>query len=335
MKILIDAFGGDNAPLEIVKGSVMAASEYDVEIILCGDENILKKIIEEQNILDRRISILHAPQVINMDDDPQLILKEKSDSSMSAGLRALAKGEADAFVTAGSTGAVLVGASLIVKRIRGIKRAALATLMPTTASPCMLIDCGANVECRPEFLNQFALMGSIYMNKIQGIDSPRVALLNNGTEKNKGTPFQIESHELMEKAENYNFIGNVEGRDIPLGGCDVAVADGFSGNIVLKTYEGVGLAFMGQVKEVFTGKKRGLLAALLVKRELYDMKKRLDYSEYGGAPLLGISKPVIKAHGSSKAKAIKNAVRQAVNVVDMQVIPTIIQALAHENVIKD
>lgn len=335
MRIFVDAFGGDNAPAEIVRGSAMAAAEYNVEVVLCGDEGLLSKTLDEEGISDKRLSIAHASQVISMDDDPHCILKEKSDSSMAVGQRLLARGEGDAFVTAGSTGAALVGATLLVRRIKGIKRAALATLLPTVDRPCMLIDCGANIECRPEFLSQFALMGSVYMQYIEGVDSPRVGLVNNGTERTKGMPLQVETYALMEKSGRYNFIGNVEGRDIPLGGCDVAVADGFSGNLVLKTYEGVGLAFMKHVKGLFMDSKRGLLAALLIKNGLLNMKKRLDYSEYGGAPLLGISKPVIKAHGSSKAYAIKNAIRQAVRVADARVIPIIAEALVNENIIKE
>jgi len=314
VKIVVDAFGGDNAPLEIVKGCALAAAEYDVEIILCGDEDTLKKVLSDEGISDPRIGIAHASQVISMEDDPHCILKEKADSSMAVGQRLLAKGAGDAFVTAGSTGAALIGATLLVKRIRGIKRAALATLLPAAGGPCLLIDCGANVECRPEFLHQFALMGSMYMRHIMGLADPRVGLVNNGAEKTKGMPLQVESYELMSKSGSYNFIGNVEGRDIPLGRCDVAVADGFSGNIVLKTFEGVGLFLMKEIKNLFIGSARGNIAALLLKKELSAMKKRLDYSEYGGAPLLGISKPVIKAHGSSNALAVKNAVRQAVRV---------------------
>ncbi len=312
MKVVVDAYGGDNAPLEIVKGCANAVKELDVEILLVGKKSELLKIMSDNSIPQTGIEILDAPGVLTMEDEPTSVIKDKKDSSMAMAFYALRDGKADAFVSAGNSGAILVGATMIVKRIRSVKRAALAVIMPTQGGPCMLLDSGANVECKPEYLEQFGLMGSIYMDRILGIKSPRIGLLNNGSESHKGLPLQVEAYKLLSDNQSINFVGNVEGRDIPFGKCDVAVADGFTGNIALKLFEGLGKMFSNSIKGIFKKNILTKIGALFVIKGINEFKKTMDYTEYGGAPLLGISKPVIKAHGSSNAKAIKNAIRQAI-----------------------
>ena len=239
MKIIVDAFGGDNAPLEVIKGSAMAVEKLDVEVILVGNEEKIKSTASENNISLNGISIKHAPDVIDVCEEPTWILKEKAECSMAVGMKMLVANEGDAFVSAGSTGALVVGSTFIVKRIKGIKRAALATIMPTQKDPTMLLDVGANADCRPEMLTQFGIMGSCYMNKIMGIENPTVGLINIGSEKSKGRALEIETYEQLSNAP-VNFIGNIEAREIPKGECSVVVADGFTGNIALKLYEGMG-----------------------------------------------------------------------------------------------
>lgn len=327
MKIIVDAFGGDHAPLEIVKGVADAISEYGVDAVLCGDEQILKKLIHEQKISFNGIEFAQANSVIPVETEPTEILKSYSDSSMAIGMKLLANGGGDAFVTAGSTGAAVVGASLIVKRIKGVKRPALAPIIPDAKGCHIIIDIGANAECRPEMLVQFGIMGSAYMQTFMGVKNPRVGLVNIGTEETKGLDLHVETNKLL-KAAPINFIGNVEARDLPLGGCDVAVTDGFVGNIILKHTEGMGKFFAMELKNILLGSFTSKLAALVLKKSVNEFKKKMDYTEYGGTPLLGISKPVIKAHGSSNAKAIKNAIRQAKNICENNVIEKIEQSLA-------
>ncbi|NLB35942.1 MAG: phosphate acyltransferase PlsX [Clostridiales bacterium] len=322
MRIIVDAFGGDNAPLEIIKGCAEAADELNVKIILVGSKEKIEKCAGENFISLENMEIKDAPDIMIMTDHPREILKEKSNTSMAVGLKSLAEGEGDAFVSAGSTGAAVIGASFIVKRIKGIKRPAIATVLPSNSGPFMMLDSGANADCTAEYLYQFGLMGSIYMNRIMGVESPRVALANIGTEDTKGDKLRIEAFEKMKEA-SYNFIGNIEARDIPLGCADVVVADGFTGNVILKMYEGVAGLLMHNIKMIFKKNKLTMLSALMVKGGLKDLKKRMDYSEFGGAPLMGISAPVIKAHGSSNAKAIKNAIRQATDYVEKNVINAI------------
>lgn len=326
MRIIVDGFGGDNAPLEVIKGSVRANKELGVDITLVGDSEKLKKCAEDNKIDISGVEIYHAPDVIEVTCEPSKILREYKNSSMAVGLKLLHDGEGDAFVTGGSTGAVTVGATFIVKRIKGIKRCALAMVLPTADKPCMLLDIGANSECRPEMLAQFAVMGSAYMNKLMGVEKPRVALVNIGAEPTKGRELETETYKLLENAP-VNFIGNIEGRQIPLGDADVAVTDGFSGNLILKTIEGMGKFMSMSIKDMF---KKGIgskLGGLLLLKKLGAFKKKMDYSEYGGAPLLGTAKPVIKAHGSSNANAFFNAVRQAKIYVERNVINEISAAL--------
>ncbi|MCI1982218.1 MAG: phosphate acyltransferase PlsX [Oscillospiraceae bacterium] len=308
MKIIVDAFGGDNAPLEIIKGSAQAVQGLDVDILLTGREDEIRRVALENGISMERMEIANAPDVISMDDSAGEIMKSKSQSSMTEGLRRLAAGEGDAFVSGGNSGALVVGASLIVKRVRGIKRIAFAPIIPKSCGCFMLIDGGANVSCKPEILQQFGIMGSIYMSKVMGVKNPRVALANIGTEDHKGGDLQRGAFELLQKSD-INFVGNIEARDIPADAGDVIVADGFTGNIILKMYEGVALMLMSKLKHIFTRRALNKLAAAIVLKDVRSLKKQFDYNEYGGAPLMGCSKPVFKTHGSAKAKTVYNALR--------------------------
>ncbi len=321
MKIIVDAMGGDNAPLEIIKGSVLATQELPVdEITLVGSEKAINSCAEANGIkLNNKIKTVNCSDVITMSDDPKSVLKNKHDSSMAVGFRLLNEGVGDAFVSAGNTGALTVGATLITKRIKGIKRPAIASIMPSEKKPFMLLDCGANAECRAEFLYQFGLLGSLYMKNVMKVDNPRVALANNGSEKTKGTPVVKEAYDLMSSAD-YNFIGNIEGRQIPFGDADVVVADGFTGNLILKTYEGVAKVLMNGIKKAFYKNTLSKISYLGVKSGIDDMKKQFDYKDYGGAVMLGVKKPVIKAHGSSDARSFKNAVKQAVWFIQTDLI---------------
>ncbi len=326
MRIIVDAFGGDNAPLEIIKGCVLAVKEYDIHITLTGDENILKEVFLENSFSMNNIDIFNCSQVITMDDSADSVLKEKKDSSMAVGLRLLNEGKGDAFVSAGNSGALCMGTTLGIKRIKGIKRPAFAPVMPSENGFFMLMDGGANIECRPEMLYQFALMGSVYMQRVMGVQNPRIGLANVGVEDHKGTDLYRNTYEIL-KNSKLNFIGNVEGRDIPNGVCDVVVCDGFTGNLILKTYEGVALVLMKQIKNMFAGSTKGKLAAGLVMKDLKAMKTHFDYNRYGGAPILGASKPVFKAHGSAKAVTIMNAIRLSKEYVSANAIAEISSAL--------
>ncbi len=325
MKIIVDAFGGDNSPLEVIKGSAMAVAEFGIEIILTGDENVIKRTAAEHNISMDGISVIDSKNVIDIHDEPSQVIKEKSDCSMAVGLKELADGNGDAFVSAGSTGALVVGATFITKRLKGIKRPALAPLLPSGKGYFMLLDVGANTECRPEMLAQFGIMGSCYMNKVMGKEKPKVGLINIGAEDTKGRGLDIDAYKKL-KDSPVDFYGNLEARELPKGVCDVAVTDGFTGNIVLKLYEGMGSFFSHTLKGMLKGFP-GILAALLIMPKINAFKKKMDYSETGGAILLGISKPVVKAHGSSDAKAFYNAIRQAKACIDGNIINEITQAL--------
>lgn len=321
MKIIVDAMGGDNAPFEIVKGAISAAKEFNAHIILTGRVEEILRCIEKMGLkeLPAGVEIANATEVIEMDEEPVMAYRKKKDSSMTVGLNMLKDGQGDAMVSAGSTGALLSGATLVVKRIPGVKRAALAPILPNADKGVMLIDCGANVECTPQYLLQFAYMGSCYTEFVRGIKSPRIGLLNNGTEKTKGTQLQIETYELLEEAHaagKLNFIGNVEAKDVMHGVCDVVVCDGYSGNVLLKATEGAASFVMKEIKKTLTANIKTKIAALLVKKEVYDLKERMSADKVGGTALLGISKPVIKAHGSSNADAIKSAIRQAITAAN-------------------
>lgn len=314
MRIILDVMSGDNAPLETLKGAVNAkAQKYSegVDFTLVGDENIIKKTAEENKLDISGFEIRHTDVVLTMEDDPMAVMKEKKDSSLAMGLKMLADGEGDAFVSAGNTGALFCGSTLIVKRVKGIQRAAIGALLPL-AKPLMLMDSGASVQVTDDYLCQFAIMGSAYMKAIYSVEDPKVALINNGAEEHKGTELQHAAYPKLKENKFINFIGNVEGNQLPHGYCDVAVCDGFVGNIVLKTIEGMGKLMSGELKGIFKSGLGGILAYLLVKKQLKNFKKKFDAKEHGGAPILGLSKTVIKAHGSSDAKAFMNAVKQAI-----------------------
>lgn len=322
MKIIVDAFGGDNAPLEIIKGCAMAVEEYGVNIILTGNEDIIKKIATENEISLNNIEIVHTDIVVTPDDDATVVVKEKKDSSMGLGFQLLADGKGDAFVSAGNSGALVVGSTLVIKRIKGIKRPAFAPVMPNSEGCFMLIDGGANNEVRPEMLQQFAIMGSIYMNKVMGVENPRVGLANVGTEEHKGTQLQLDAYKLL-KESNINFVGNIEGRDVPADSCEVLVADGFTGNMILKTYEGVAIELMKKIKGILKKNLKNKLAASLILPDLKEFAVKMDYNEYGGAAIMGVNKPVFKAHGSAKAKTMKNAIKLTMQFVEGNVIEEI------------
>lgn len=328
MKIIVDGFGGDHAPLAVLQGCEQAVAEYGVEVIVTGDEQKLRQVAAENGVDLSKMEIVHAPTVIPVEAEPRTVMTDYADSSMAVAFKLLADGRGDAVVCAGSTGAIVMGASLMVKRIKGIKRASLAPIMPSESGCYILLDAGANLECRPEMLLQFGVMGSIYMEKVMNIQKPRVALVNIGAEETKGGELQIESYQLFQKSGLINFTGNIEPRYIPRGDADVVIADGFTGNVVLKLTEGLGKMINNTFKDMFMSGLKGKLAALLVMKKIKAFKKKMDYTEYGGAPLLGTAKPVIKAHGSSNAKAFKNAIRQARDFVQEGVIEQITAAVA-------
>ena len=318
MKIIIDAMGGDKAPLEIIKGAAMAKKEHaDVSICLVGNSSIIKQISKENDIDISDIEIVHASDEIKM-CDPPLSIRNRPDSSLRVALDMLQRGDGDALVSAGSTGAVHTGATLYVKRPDGISRASIGALFPFV-NTVVLMDSGANIQVTPDHLVQFAIMGSIYMKEMFGIESPRVGLLNNGAEEIKGTKLQVEAYKKLSNTDGINFIGNVEGNEVPMGKCDVLVTDGFTGNIFLKLSEGMGKLVFAKLKGIFKSSFKTKLAYLLIKKDLKGFKKDFDASEHGGAPILGLKKTVIKAHGSSDAKAIKNAVRQAIMFADCNI----------------
>lgn len=328
MKIIIDAQGGDYAPLEVVKGAYLAKKEYNVHIILVGNKVEIEKCCKSENIDINLFEINHCEEVIEMDDDPITLLNEKKGCSMSVAFNLLKEDKGDAIVCAGNTGAILVGGTFIIKRIKGIKRAALAPIIPSFGKyPVMLMDAGANVECRPEMLVQFSKMGSIYMNKVLNISNPKVGLLNIGAEDTKGREFEVNSFNMLKNVTDINFYGNIEARELPSGECNVVVTDGFTGNIALKLIEGMGKNFNTTLKSMFLKNVMGMLSAVLIKGSLNDFKKKMDYKEQGGAILLGVKKPVIKAHGSSDSKAFKNAIRQAINIVNNDVIKDIEESI--------
>ena len=311
MRVIVDAMGGDNAPQAPVLGAVRAKKELGVDVTLVGRKEEIAKYLGKEKGID----IVDAREVVTMEDDPSTATRRKKDSSMSVALMLLKEGKGEAVVSAGSTGALLTGATLTVKRIRGIRRAALAPVIPNGGKGVMLIDCGANVECTSEYLLQFAYMGSFYMKNIMGIPSPKVGLLNNGTEESKGGELQKQSYALLKKAADegrINFIGNVEGSAALTGAVDVLVTDGFTGNIMLKGSEGMIKFLMGQLKGVFLSSTKNKLAALALKGDFAKLKDMMDVNKVGGTAMLGISKPVIKAHGSSNDEAVFSAIRQAV-----------------------
>jgi phosphate acyltransferase len=330
MKIALDAMGGDHAPAAVVDGCLMALKEYpDIHISLFGKQTEIEHCLGQNQFDKSRLSIVPCSEVITNHEHPVEAIKGKKDASMVRAFQSLSEGNSDVFVSAGNTGAVLAGAILIVRRIRGIKRPGLSPILPTmTGNGVLLIDCGANVDCRPEHLAQFAVMGSIYMEKVMGVSEPRVGLVNNGAEAEKGSELTKASFELLQRMP-IRFTGNCEGRDAFSGEFDVIVTDGFVGNVLLKTTEGVGMMLTKLLKNELKSNLRSKIGALLCMPALRNFKSKIDYTEYGGAPLLGISGGVIKAHGSSDAKAIKNSIRQARQYVLSGVTERIEEAAAH------
>lgn len=322
MRIIVDAMGGDNAPVAPVEGALRAKEELGVDITLVGNEEEIKKLLPQGS----DVTVVPTTEVITMDDDPSTAVRRKKDSSMAVALKMLSDGEGDAVVSAGSTGALLTGATLIVKRIHGIRRAAMAPMLPMGEHGVMLIDCGATVDCTSEYLLQFAYMGSFYASKLQGCENPRVGLLNVGTEDGKGGELQHQTFALLKQASEegrINFIGNIEGTTIFSGDVDVVVTDGFTGNVMLKSMEGAFKFMMKSFKGVFYKSTKNKLAAAVLKKDLGDLKKKLDVNEVGGTAFVGISKPVIKAHGSSNSASIFAAIRQAKRFAESGIVEDI------------
>ena len=316
MKIIVDAMGGDNAPAAVVQGALDAHKKHGVDILLVGRAAEVLRAVEAcgEKPLPAGVELKDASEVVEISDDPATAFKMKKDSSLTVGLNLLKAGEGDAFVSAGSTGALLSGATLLVKRIRGIRRAAMGPVIPVLGGKAILCDCGANAECTPEYLMQFAYLGNYYAKRVLGVEKPRVALLNIGAEEEKGDALRHETYALLQTASEAGrlyFTGNIEASDVMMGGADVVVADGFTGNVMLKSLEGTGKFLLKELKKMFLSSTKTKLAAAMVKSDMADMKKLLDPSEIGGTPFLGISRPVIKAHGSSDARAICNAVLRA------------------------
>lgn len=316
MKIIVDAMGGDNAPQAVVQGALDAQKQLGVDILLVGRAAEILKCMEScgETTLPKGVEIRDASEVVEIADNPATAFKVKKDSSLTVGLNLLKEGQGDAFVSAGSTGAILAGATLLVKRIKGIRRAAMGPSIPVYGGRAILCDCGANADCTSEYLMQFAYLGSFYAKKVSGIENPRVGLLNIGAEEEKGDELRHETHALLKEAAEkgrINYIGSIEATDVMMGGADVVVADGFSGNVLLKTMEGSAGFLLKELKKVFYTNTKTKLGAALIKNELNEMKKLMDPSEVGGTAFLGISKPVIKAHGSSDARAITSAILRA------------------------
>lgn len=334
MKIILDAMGGDNAPQAPVLGAVQAVKDFGAQVTLVGRGEEILDVLRKNGIenLPEGMEIANAEDVVDMHDDPASIIHKRKNSSMVIGLKMLADGQGDSFISAGSTGALLTGATLIVKRVKGIRRAAMGPAMPNKAGgKTVILDCGANAECTPEFLLQFGLVGSLYAKRYLGVANPKVGLLNIGTEDSKGTPLQKEAYGLLTNAAEQgliNFVGNVEARDVPLGAVDVIVCDGFSGNVLLKSVEGTA-AFMGSLMKhrIFKRSVFSMIGALFCKKGINEVMKMLDYREIGGTQFLGIKKPVIKAHGSSDALAFRNAVKQAMDAANSDISAELEQGL--------
>jgi glycerol-3-phosphate acyltransferase PlsX len=326
MKIVLDAMGGDYAPPVAVEGGVWAAREYGVEVILVGREEDVRRELAKHDTSDLSLPVVHASQVIEMEEHPATAVKAKKDSSMVVGMDLVKRGEAEAFVTMGNSGGALAAALFGLGRIRGIKRPALSTVYPTTPGLCFLLDVGANTDCKPEYLLQFAHMGVAYAERVLGIANPRVGIVSNGEEEGKGSILVQEAYQLLKKS-GLNFIGNVEGKDIPAGMADVVVTDGFTGNVIAKLSEGLAASLLSVIKEEIKKNPLATVGALLSKPAFNKVGKRLDYAEFGGAPLLGVDGVVIVGHGRSNAKAVKNAVRVAKRAVEGEMLAAIKEGL--------
>lgn len=332
MRVVVDAMGGDNAPREIVKGAVQAAREYSCEILLVGPTELIKKELafatgQQEYAPVPRISIINADEVIEMNEHPAKAVRRKRNSSIVVGVGLVKEGKGDAFVSAGNTGAAMAASLLAYRPIAGIDRPAIASVLPTTKGATLLLDVGANADCKPNNLAQFGMMGQIYANKILGIQQPRVGLLNIGEEETKGNELSQTAYNLMKDWPGLNFKGNVEGRDIMEGKADVVVCDGFVGNVVLKFAEGLSKGLLTMIKEAAMSSLQGKLGGLLLKPALKGLKKKMDYTEYGGAPLLGLNGICIISHGSSNAYAVKNAIRVAGECVDNRIVEAIRESI--------
>lgn len=325
MRIIVDVMGSDLGSAPIIKGAMVAKEEFGNELTFVGDESVIRKSAASCGLSLDGVDIVHASDVILMTDDPMSV-RTKTNSSMRVALGLLSEGRGDALVSCGNTGALQTGATLYAKRIKGIHRAAIGAILPME-KPLLLLDSGANLSVTPEYLHQFAVMGAVYMEKLFELEHPRVGLLNIGVEEKKGTPLQVDAYQLLKSAD-INFVGNIEGKDIPFNKCDLVVTDGFTGNVLLKVVEGMGGYMIKLLKEMFYANTKTKLGALLVKSELGGMKSKMDARTYGGAPILGISHPVIKAHGNSDAIAIRNAIRQAIRFVEYGVNDEIIKRLS-------
>ena len=336
IKIAVDAMGGDNAPGEIVKGAVQAVNERkDIAVILTGRTADIEKELVNYTYDKAQIEIREAPEVIETGEPPVNAIRKKRDSSIVVGLNLVKNGEADGFVSAGSSGAVLVGGQVIVGRIKGVERPPLAPLIPTEKGVSLLIDCGANVDARPSHLVQFARMGSLYMKYVVGIENPRVAIVNIGAEEEKGNALVKETFPLLKECPDINFTGSIEAREIPHGGADVIVCEAFVGNVILKLYEGVGATMLSMVKKGLMSTTRSKLGALLIKPALKATMKSFDASQYGGAPLLGLKGLVVKTHGSSKANEVKNSIIQCISFREQEISDKIRECFAPESNINE
>ncbi len=341
MKVILDVMGGDLAPEAAVLGALEAHREFGTDITLVGRGEEILQVLGKHNIKDlpEGLEIANAEDVVDMHDDPTSIIHKRKNSSMVIGLKMLADGQADAFISAGNTGALLTGATLLVRRVKGVRRGAFCPLIPNKAGGrTLIIDCGANVECSAEFLLQFGIIGSVYAKKSMGVANPKVGLLNNGTEDSKGTPLQKEAYGLLMQAKEagvVNFVGNVEARDVPLGAVDVVVCDGFAGNVLLKSIEGTAQFLGSAMKKMFTKNWKSKLGYLLCKSGADEIKSMMDYREVGGTEILGIRKPVIKAHGSSDARAFRSAIRQAENAAKLNTAQELEAALQQISALKE
>ncbi|SHJ66005.1 phosphate acyltransferase PlsX [Tepidibacter formicigenes] len=320
MKIVVDCMGGDNAPYSTVEGVVSAINEFDIDIIATGDKNVLEENFNKYTFDKSKLEIIHTSEIILNEDKPVKAIRSKKDSSMVVALNLVKEGKADAVVSAGNTGALLAGGLFILGRVEGLDRPALCTFLPNKKGMSVLLDAGANADCKPRNLLEFGVMGDIYASKILNINSPKVGIVNVGEEEGKGNELSKKSYEMLKNNKDINFIGNVEARNIPYGYSDVIVCDGFTGNVILKLMEGVAMSIFSMLKETFLSSIKTKIGAALLKDDLLNMKKNLDYTEYGGAPLLGVNGALIKAHGSSNGKAIKNAIKQSIKFVEGNVL---------------
>ena len=328
MRIILDGMGGDNAPGEIVKGAVEASKLIEDEIIIVGDGDKIEFQLKKYKYSDEKISVKHASEVIENDDAPVRAVRRKKDSSMVVGLNMVKSGEGELFISAGNTGALMAGALFNLGRIQGIDRPAIASIYPIlgTKKPSLLVDAGANSECKPSNLLEFAMMGSIYMEKVLGRENPKIGLVNLGVEETKGSTLTKAAFGLLEKS-HLNFSGNIEAREVPLGGADVVVCDGFVGNVILKLTEGLAINIVNLLKKKFTENARAKMGAVLLSKKLRSLKEEFDYTEYGGAPILGVKGPVVKMHGSSNANAVKNSILKAIPFAEENVVGIISESV--------